>query len=163
MSSFQVVTIFSNVLMVICLTCLMIYLFGLISANLKQSIGKVFEPLVVLYVFFAGGILWLTSSGFRREMKIGFEKTGRSRLVLLRYLTKSLVRSDPLLVPSFVCLPGFLFAGAVLAAAEAVQLPLSYYKVLVYYGLGCAVGFFILVLIPLVLPVPSLYTKSREN
>jgi hypothetical protein len=106
------------------------------------------EPFILAWIVLTATLLWLKSSGFRNETKELLGKTGRSKRVLVRYLSKKTSKEMPYLIPVFVFIPatvGFLLGGTLFEIA-----------------LCSALGFWVLVMIPLLLPMPSALVSNNK-
>jgi hypothetical protein len=101
----------------------------------------IYEPFILAWIVITATLLWLKSSGFRNETKELLGKTGRPKRVLVRYLSKKTSKEMPYLIPVFVFIPAavsFFVGGTLFEIA-----------------LCSALGFLILVMIPLLFPMPS--------
>lgn len=104
-----------------------------------KTIGRFFEPLYFILVCTIFSLLWILKPSFRTELRK--LKTGRSKVVIARLLSKRFSVDMPLLIP------GTLITGAAIGY-------FTFYSLL-SLATGAVVSFGVLTLFPLLFPVPS--------
>jgi hypothetical protein len=115
---------------------------------MKKYTCLISEPFILAWIVLTATLLWLKSSGFRNETKELLGKTGRSKRVLVRYLSKKTSKEMPYLIPVFVFIPAVVsfFVGGTLFEI----------------ALSSVLGFWGLVMISLLFPMPSTLASNNK-
>ncbi len=109
---------------------------------MKTKVSMLLEPILFSYIILSFALLWITNKNSRAVFDI---KTGRSKLTILRIVSKRASLDMPYFMPFIFSL--FLLVGALFG----FRFGGSIYSAIV----GSFVGFFMLSILPLCFPMPS--------
>lgn len=109
---------------------------------MKTKVSMLFEPILFSYIILSFALLWIANKNSRTVFDI---KTGRSKLTILRIVSKRASLDMPYFIPFIFSL--FLLVGALFG----FRFGGSIYSAIA----GSFVGFFMLSILPLCFPMPS--------